>query len=314
MRRTILNYRAFLLLVAAGAAQAAEVNECWKKQSDKPPIVAVANIAYQRGGHGQKLDVYNPAEGRPPFPTVLLIHGGCFQYPGKSKPDTKEYIERLSGAGYAVVSIDYRLVDRINEKNLYPASLEDVQDAVRWVRVNGAKYSLRTDRLIAFGFSSGATLAAYLGTRRVSGSAAREDARPVDDARLSQPVSAVIDFFGRMDFLHSREGEPRDELKRDCGEEFVGQSRSPETMSAFQNADVISKVDSSAAVFLIGHGSKDTAVSVEHSELLFKKLQTLPQKRRDQFFKIEGADHGFGNPGEMDQAWRNVCTFLENIK
>ena len=271
---------------------------------------------YQRGVFSQKLDVFVPARGEGPFWPVIVLHGGCFQGGSKSGEDTKEYIARLTGAGFAAVSVEYRQVEAATRKNIYPAAMEDVQDAVRWLRLNGAKYKMRTDKIVAFGFSAGATLAAYLGTRRVLGSDSRDDQLAMDDELFSSRVSAVVGFFGRMDFTKSRrDREPVDPREgRDCGEHFVGESRRDGDLStAFLKADVISQADDKAARFLLGHGTKDSAVSIEHSEMLMAKLSQVGGARKDTIFRIVGADHGFSKPGEMDLAWTYVSEFLNEI-
>lgn len=290
------NFFLLSLLLSASSVFAVERPVCGSLRGGGAKVVA-SDVPYQQGARSQKLDVYAPTLGSAPYRTVLLIHGGCFQQPGKAAADTKEYIERLANSGYAVVSADYRLADPENKKNLYPASLLDVQDALRWIRVNGDKYGLRKDKVIAFGFSAGATLAAYLGTRSQA------------------KASGVVDFFGRMDFLHSRKEEAHDRHGRDCGEEFVGETRGEKNLDKFLNADVLSGIESSAAPFLIVHGDKDSAVSVEHSRLLFAKLQEQVSRAKglDQKVEIVGANHGFGGAGEMDQAWSSVCAFLEDI-
>jgi len=232
---------------------------------------------------------------------ILLIHGGCFQVGSNSADDTKGGVEKLTDAGFAVASMDYRLADPVHGKNFYPAAYNDAKDAMRWLRANGEKYQLNTDKIVAFGFSSGATLAAYLGTR----------------PRVHAPERAdgVIDFFGRMDFSHSRASEVHDNQGRDCGEEFVGETRKVETMFKFRRASVLPNINETASPFLICHGTKDGAVSVEHSELLFAKLQSRAGsvKRSDIFLKIEGADHGFQRPAEATQAWKQVCRFLKQM-
>jgi len=302
------------LLISWGA-WAYTTDNCWTRPGGY--VQVAANVAYQNGTSPQKLDIYVPADAGAPYKTVIVVHGGCFQWGGKGSLDVTKQVTRLTNAGFAVISVDYRLADPKNGKNLFPASLEDVQDATRWVRANGDRYHLKTDQLIAFGYSAGGTLAAYLGTRVMTGSANKADSKAVNDPILSARVSGVVDLFGRTDFEHGRPNEKHSDDGRDCGEEYLGVNRAAQYEKQFAMASVLNGVDSNSARFLIMHGTDDKDVSVEHSELLYAKLeQTAPtraQARKTQFFKIPGATHMFPRAGDMDEAWKKICPFLSDV-
>ena len=57
----------------------------------------------------------------------------------------------LARAGYVSFNIDYRLFDLTEGTNPWPAQLDDVQRAVRWVRANATTYGVDPDRLGALG-------------------------------------------------------------------------------------------------------------------------------------------------------------------
>jgi len=65
--------------------------------------------------------------------------------------------EFLARAGYVAFAVDYRLFHAA--ENRWPAQLDDVQRAVRWVRANAGKYGVNRDHIGAFGHSAGAQLA-----------------------------------------------------------------------------------------------------------------------------------------------------------
>ena len=70
----------------------------------------------------------------------------------------------LAPAGYVAFSIDHRLVND-GAENRWPAQLDDVQRAVRWVRAHAADYGVDPERVASYGWSSGAHLATMLGVR-----------------------------------------------------------------------------------------------------------------------------------------------------
>src|SRR5436190_12031384 len=100
------------------------------------------NIEYGvAGGESLKLDAYVP-EGSGPFPTVILVHGGGWTGGDKSGGPKKGYMapmhEPLQRAGFAWFSINYRLAPAYR----YPACIEDIETAIRWVKTHAAEYHL----------------------------------------------------------------------------------------------------------------------------------------------------------------------------
>ena len=96
--------------------------------------------------------------------------------------------------GYAVVSVNYRL----SGEAVFPAAVQDLKAAIRWLRANGREYRLDPMRIAACGGSSGGNMAAMVGLTA--------NVREFDDANLGDPgipahVQAIVDWFGPMDFL-----------------------------------------------------------------------------------------------------------------
>ena len=108
------------------------------------------------------LDVFRPpaAAARP---AVVLVHGGGMSTGFRA--DMADPARQLARAGYIAFAVDYRLVDAASGRHRWPAQLDDVQQAVRWVRANAARYGVDPGRVGAYGWSAGGQLAALLGTR-----------------------------------------------------------------------------------------------------------------------------------------------------
>ena len=69
------------------------------------------------------------------------------------------FLDALASAGYAVASVNYRLAPQ----SRYPAQIEDVKCAIRYLRAKAPKYGLNASEIFTFGTSVGgqpATLAA----------------------------------------------------------------------------------------------------------------------------------------------------------
>ena len=108
-------------------------------------------------GLPQKMDIYFPKSGGP-WPVFLYVHGGGWDKGDKAEGAGWNY---LNDKGYLVVSVNYRLA-AYNIK--FPAMIEDVKCAVRYLRAHALEYNLNPDRIGALGASAGGHLVALLGT------------------------------------------------------------------------------------------------------------------------------------------------------
>src|ERR1700685_1116764 len=97
-----------------------------------------------QGGEKLLLDIYQPADsGSKPRPAVVLIHGGGWTSFDKST--MRGMGEFLARFGFVAFAVDYRLFK--DGENRWPAQLDDVQRAVRWVRANAGTYGVNSERV-----------------------------------------------------------------------------------------------------------------------------------------------------------------------
>ncbi len=106
--------------------------------------------------------VYWPHDGAGPgpHPVVMYFHGGGFAL---GDLDTHDVTCRQHAAGgrAVVVSVDYRLAP----EHPYPAAVEDVWAATRWVAEHADEFGADGSRLAVAGDSAGGTLAAVVAQR-----------------------------------------------------------------------------------------------------------------------------------------------------
>ena len=100
-------------------------------------------------------DVYRPV-GAGPFPAILMLHGGALIMGNRNV--NPRNLDPYLAAGYAVVSIDYRLAPETKADGIF----EDLRDAWKWLRT---EKSLRIDprRIAVTGGSAGAYLSLVSG-------------------------------------------------------------------------------------------------------------------------------------------------------
>lgn len=158
-------------------------------------------------------DVYRPTAGgvRPVVPVVLWIHGGALIF-GDRGMLPAEQRDLYLRAGFAVVAVDYRLAPETKLDGI----LEDLDDAHAWLRSEGPRLGLDTDRLAVVGHSAGGYLALMAGRRF------RPRPRAVVSFYGYGDVSG--DWYSRPDPFYGRDPEvSRDEAYRAVGQKPLAQ-------------------------------------------------------------------------------------------
>lgn len=92
--------------------------------------------------------LYKP-RGAGPFPVMIDIHGGAWC--NQDRLSDVVICEALARSGVLVAALDFRMPPEAG----YPASLADMNYAVRWVRANAGRLKARGDRIGLIGISSG---------------------------------------------------------------------------------------------------------------------------------------------------------------
>ena len=239
------------------------------------------DVAYVTDGHErQKLDLYVPDIGEN-LPLIIWVHGGAWRGGDKTNYIRMEYLK----AGYAGASLNYRL----SQHAIFPAQIEDVKAAVRWLRANAETYRLDPNRFAAWGSSAGGHLVAMLGT---TGDIVEFEVG--ENLKVSSRIQAVVDYFGPTDFLQMDAQSLPDGLVHDAPD-------SPESqlvggpIQAYKDrvarANPITYVSKDDSPFLIIHGDKDKLVPYQQSVLLKDALAEADVPVT--FYKVEGGGHGW---------------------
>lgn len=126
-------------------------------QPEAPPVAEVRGLNAD-GPHGTiPVRLYRPlgSTAGAVLPVLVYFHGGGWVI---GDLDTHDVLCRslANGAGCAVASIDYRM----GPEHRFPAAVDDVLAATRWVRREAASLGLDAGRLAVGGDSAGGNLAA----------------------------------------------------------------------------------------------------------------------------------------------------------
>jgi acetyl esterase/lipase len=151
------------------------------------------DLSYASLSPAQKLDIYWLTEGNGPFPVIVSIHGGAFMGGDKRDIQVTPMLEGLK-RGYAVVSVNYRMSGEAK----FPALIQDVKAAIRWIRANAARFMLDPEKIATWGGSAGGYLSLLAGV-----SSGVPDLEDLSLKNPEQPchLQAVVDWFGPTDFF-----------------------------------------------------------------------------------------------------------------
>jgi acetyl esterase/lipase len=241
----------------AGAAGAGAADTSAAKRS-------YLDVAYASTSAAEKLDIYLPSAGSAPYPVILSVHGGAFLMGDKADGQLAPMLAGLD-RGYAVVSVNYRLSGEAK----FPAAVNDVKAAIRFLRANASEYGLDPERFAVWGGSAGGNLAAMAGTS--AGVDSLSDPS-LGNASQSDAVQAVVDWFGPIDFatmdsqLETSGAGPANHGAADSPEsQYLGATLAsvPQKVEAADPATYMSPDD---PPFLIEHGTADAQVPVQQSQ------------------------------------------------
>lgn len=232
------------------------------------------------GGTSLKMDVYYPQGGSGLTPAVLYVHGGGWSSGSKTAGAGAETISALVAKGFLVAAVDYRLAPQ----NKWPAQIEDVKCAVRYLRANAAKYSIDPNNIGAYGGSAGGHLVAMLGV--TDGDEGFEGTGGW--AGVSSRVQAVVDMFGPTDLTVQFEGANQGTITN----VFGAQTRPSEILT---NASPVTWVSADDPAFLILHGEKDTLVPLAQSQKLHDRLTAAGVDAT--LMVVKNAGHSFRQEG-----------------
>ena len=250
------------------------------------PVAVERGIVYSKADEKLLLDIASPSEGGP-YPAVVMLHGGAWSMGsrtdlskgsrGKNGKPVPSVIETIAAQGYVAVSANYRLAP----KHKFPAQIEDVRTAVRFLRANAKKYNLDPEKIGAGGFSAGGHLALLLGT------ADKNAFENVEYPEQSSRVQCVVSYFGPTDLnlYGASEG-----LEDSYMVPLLGKAcKTDKTL--YRKASPIEYVTKDDPPVLMIHGTADFIVPIIHSENMLKKLQDAGV--RAELITVKGEGHGW---------------------
>lgn len=233
------------------------------------PVYRLSDLSFLGADRKEKLDLYFPAgPKRLDRPAVVFIHGGGFTGGDKAEYRSASVSADLCRAGYVVVSCNYVLGPK-DKPGVWPQNIADCRNAVRWLRAHAKELGVHPDRIAVAGGSAGGYLALMVGLSDDKKGPGGDPA-----AKVSAKVSAVIDFYGVVNFSKHGKGDVPG----------VSAEAQQAYLPTFQ-------ADPQDPPVLILHGTADTTVDIAQSDELAKALRAA--KVPHDYIVVDGAPHTF---------------------
>lgn len=206
----------------------------------------------------QVADLYKPVSKRP-APAVLLIHGGGWSK-SERRSDMNRIARNLARRGYFVMNATYRLTPEWQ----YPAPVEDLSEAIRYLRRNAGSLNIDPSRIATFGYSAGGHLAALTGLEP------------------DNNISAIVAGGAPADLTLWPNGKLTGLL---LGGPVKGNE------AKYRAASPVKQVTRISPPVFLYHGTSDSVVPLEHPKAFIAALQQndVPHE----VYWIEGRSHIF---------------------
>ena len=284
-------------------------------------------FTYKRVGDIEiKANVYRADDDRV-CPVVVWIHGGALIMGGRESVNVR--IKKMFlDAGYAIVSIDYRLAPETK----LPAIIEDVEDAFKWIRAKGPElFKIDADKIAVLGGSAGGYLTLATGHR------------------VKPRPTVLVPFYGYGDLIgdwyskpsphprHQRSKMPEEQVRQIVSGPAIANSRDrkgnggafyqfcrqrglwPREVSGwdprteaekFEPYMPVKNVTEQYPPTLLIHGTEDTDVPYEQSVMMADQFRKFGVDH--ELIAIVGGEHGLGggDPEKIDEAYEKAFQFV----
>ncbi len=299
--------------------------------ADSPPFAKTTYTYKTVGDVKIQADVYCAKDGTAK-PVVVWIHGGALILGSRTSVPAK-LLDLCRNEGYALVSIDYRLAPEVK----VAAIIDDLRDALRWIREQGPKlFHAQVDRLVVTGGSAGGyltmmsgfcveprptALVAFWGYGDIDGDWLT---KPSEFYRKNTPLISKEETFAAVNHgvLTGTDGDNVDRQGRGRFYRYLRQNGLwAKTVSGFDPQREpkkfapycpIHNLSADYPPILMVHGTSDTDVPYEKSADMAKALAKLG--RRDELVTVTGAGHGLAGADRKlaDAAYAKALAFIKS--
>ena len=248
-------------------------------------VTFIPDLAYREGNEAWKLDLAMPeGRGEIPRPALVFIHGGGWRNGDKRRAGFLRPTIGYAAKGYVCVTVNYRMLDEAP----ITACVEDVKNAVRWLRAHAEEYNIDPERIGATGNSAGAHLAVMLGV--CPPSAGLEGDGPYQE--YSSMVQAVVASATPTSFLSAMSDRQRERSNEQAARAPRKNELRMESEEVRAKVSPVTYATADAPPILLVHEMSDRTVGVFHSDKLVSALREAGAKNVSYILLGDDSGHG----------------------
>ena len=271
-------------------------------------LQAEFNVVYYTEGSRKLLcDLFRPKAQTQQIPAIVLVHGGGWLKGDKTK--FRPLAIKLANAGYAVMSIEYRL----GHETRFPAGIHDCNAATMFLKQNAKKLGIDANRISAVGGSAGGHLVGLMSTgssERLllpTGIVTRLDETSASSASANAKLRAAVVMAGPMQIASGSVAERSKEGSESNAIHWIGDSID-NVRDTYLLADAYEKISTDDPPMLFLTGSLDSPARDTPSVEALKSAGIHAEQ-----VIHEGAKHGHWNRQDwMDTVVSDILDFLKH--
>jgi len=241
-------------------------------------LTLIDNIAYRAGtSPAWRLDLAMPeVAGKERLPAIVIVHGGGWSSGSKQSRVYRTMALYYAYQGYVTASVEYRLTGEAP----FPACIEDVKCAVRWLRAHADEFHIDPDHIGAFGHSAGAHLVLMLAMCPPSVGLEGDGGANEFSSKVTSVVAASTPTRYRRNGADPAWSPTS----------YVNEKQLPP--------------------MLLIHGTADTTVPIAGTDEFVESLKQAGHNDVT-YLRVEGANHGVAYEHDLDRTFRAMDEFFD---
>ncbi len=236
------------------------------------PKKYIENIQYG-DSEDAKMDIYFPENHQSKCPVFMEVHGGAWYFGQKSSIEFMPFLHGLE-RGYVCVSVGYTL----SPKAVYPQAVIEIKQAIDYLKKNADKYNIDPDRIVLWGGSAGAHLAALASYSTYTGYLDNQ-------FKWDSKVKMLVLWYGCFNYHLGKR------LERWEYQNFYGDADLNNVSDKIILSNPGAHITSDIPFTLLQHGINDGLVPCEQSKYMHDNIKAIAGSDRCQLELIEGCDH-----------------------
>ncbi|MBQ6602806.1 MAG: alpha/beta hydrolase [Eubacterium sp.] len=272
---------------------------------DEVGVMYIPDVEYAEvDGIHLKLQILRPMNRRDPmrtFPCICYVPGSAWQK--QEMYMNLPELAALAKRGYVVAAIQYRH----SRQATFPAQIQDMKNAIRFMKFNAMMYGADPSKFFVAGSSSGGHTAMF---NPIIYDWHIDDRNMFGMFGVNAKVKGIINYFGSVSCIMP-DGNPttiNHKLPWSPEGMFLG-CNLYDNWELAKKATVVENITPELPMppVCIFHGTKDTVVNTKQSVELYEKLKECGKDVR--LYLVEGADHG-GGEFSSDKVLDKVDEFI----